>query len=54
VRLTRVDPVASKYLRLGDGKVDLLKAFSLDSADGIGSTWKVSSVGKFHERFERW
>jgi len=36
VRLTRVDPVASKYqFRLGDGEVDLLKAFNLDGSDGI-------------------
>ena len=50
-----VDPVASKYqFRLGDGEVDLLKAFSLDGSDGVGSVWKVPSVGKFQERFGRW
>ena len=39
-----VDPAASKYqFRLGDGEVDLLKAFSLDGSDGIGSAWKVPS-----------
>ena len=55
VRLTRVDPVASKYqFRLGDGEVDLMKAFSLDGSDGIGSAWKLPSVGKFQERFGRW
>ena len=38
VRLKRVDPVASKYqFRLGDGEVNLMKAFSLDGPDGIGS-----------------
>ena len=53
--LKTVDPAASKYqFRLGDGEVDLLKAFSLDGSDGIGSAWKVPSVGKFQERFGRW
>jgi hypothetical protein len=38
VRLKIVDPVASKYqFRLGDGEVDLMKAFSLDGSDGVGS-----------------
>jgi hypothetical protein len=51
VRLKRVDPVASKYqFRLGDGEVDLMKAFSLDGSDGVGSAWKVPSVGN-QERF---
>jgi hypothetical protein len=46
---------SSKYqLRLGDGEVDLLKAFSLDGSDGVGSAWKVPSVGKFQERFGHW
>jgi len=55
VRLKTVDPVALKYqFRLGDGEVDLLKAFSLDGSDGVGSAWKVPSVGKFQERFGRW
>ena len=55
VRLKAVDPVALKYqFRLGDGEVDLLKAFSLDGSDGVGSVWKVPSVGKFQERFGRW
>ena len=55
VRLKTVDPVALKYqFRLGDGEVDLLKAFSLDGSDGVGSVWKVPSVGKFQERFGRW
>jgi hypothetical protein len=55
VRLKTVDPVASTYqFRLGDDEVDLLKAFSLDGSDGIGSAWKVPSVGKFQERFGRW
>jgi hypothetical protein len=55
VRLKRLDPVASTYqFRLGDGEVDLLKAFSLDGSDGVGNAWKVPSVGKFQERFGRW
>ena len=55
VRLKTADPVALKYqFRLGDGEVDLLKAFSLDGSDGVGSAWKVPSVGKFQERFGRW
>jgi hypothetical protein len=55
VRLKIVDPVASKYqFRLGDGEVDLMKAFSLDGSDGVGSAWKVPSVGKFQERFGHW
>jgi hypothetical protein len=54
-RLKTVDPVALKYqFRLGDGEVDLLKAFSLDGPDGVGSAWKVPSVGKFQERFGHW
>jgi hypothetical protein len=45
VRLKRVDPVASKYqFRLGDGEVNLMKAFSLDGPDGIGSESKGSSA----------
>jgi hypothetical protein len=40
--------------RLGDCEVDLLKAFSLDGSDGIGSACKVPSVGNFQERFGRW
>jgi hypothetical protein len=40
--------VALKYqFRLGDGEIDLLKAFSLDGSDGVGSAWKVPSVGKW-------
>ena len=55
VRLKTVDPVASTHqFRLGDGEIDLLKAFSLVGSDGIGSAWKVPSVGKFQERFGRW
>jgi hypothetical protein len=55
MRLKTVDPIASNYqFRLGDGEVDLLKAFSLVGSDGIGSAWKVPSVGKFQERFGRW
>ncbi len=55
VRPKRIDPVVSKYhFRLGDGEVDLLKAFSLGGSDGVGSFWKVPSVGKFQERFGHW
>ena len=55
VRLKTVDPVASTHqFRLGDGEIDLLKAFSLVGSDGIGSAWKVPSVGKFQERFGHW
>ena len=55
VRLKTVDPIALKYqFRLGDGEVDLMKAFSLDGSDGVGSAWKVPSVGKFQERFGHW
>ena len=37
VRPKRIDPVVSKYhFRLGDGEVDLLKAFSLGGSDGVG------------------
>ncbi len=55
VRLKTVDPVASTHqFRLGDDEVDLLKAFSLIGSDGVGSAWKVPSVGNFQERFGRW
>ena len=54
VRLKTVDPVALKSVSVGDGEVDLLKAFSLDGPDGVGSAWKVPSVGKFQERFGHW
>ena len=52
VRLKTVDPVTSTHqFRLGDDEIDLLKASSLDGSDGVGSAWKVPSVGKFQERF---
>ena len=42
VRLKTVDPIDSKHqFRLGDGEVDLLKAFGLYRSDGIGSALKA-------------
>jgi hypothetical protein len=54
VRVKRVDPIPSRYqFRVGDGEVDLLKAF-LGGSYGVGSAWKMPSAGKFQERFGRW
>ena len=46
VRVKRIDPAAPKFqFRLSDGVVDLMKAFSLDSFEGIGSAWKMEADG---------
>ena len=46
VRVKRIDPAAPRFqFRLSDGVVDLMKAFSLDSFEGIGSAWKMEADG---------
>lgn len=60
VRVKPHDPAAISYqFRLGDGNVDLMKAFSLSSDRGIGASWKVPAAiapagNTFDERFGQW
>jgi hypothetical protein len=56
VRVQRIDPAAPKFqFRLSDGVVDLMKAFSLDSFEGIGSVWKMEPPTEtFDARYGRW
>ena len=42
VRVKPLEPAAASYqFRLGDGNVDLMKAFSLSSERGIGASWQA-------------
>jgi hypothetical protein len=56
VRVQRIDPAAPSFqFRLSDGVVDLMKAFSLDSFEGIGSAWKMEPPTEtFDARYGRW
>jgi len=60
VRVKPHDPAAISYqFRLGDGNVDLMKAFSLSSDRGIGASWQVPAAiapagNTFDERFGQW
>jgi hypothetical protein len=60
VRVKPHDPAAISYqFRLGDGNIDLMKAFSLSSDRGIGASWQVPVAiapagNTFDERFGQW
>jgi hypothetical protein len=60
VRVKPLDPAATSYqFRLGDGNVDLIKAFSLSSDRGIGASWQAPTAiapagNTFDERFGQW
>ena len=56
VRVKRTDSAAPEFqFRLSDGVVDLMKAFSLDSFEGIGSAWKMEPPTEtFDARYGRW
>ena len=57
VRVKPIDPAgAMRRFQLGDGSVDLMKAFSLSSAEGIGGAWgaPLRPPTPFDERFGQW
>jgi hypothetical protein len=60
VRVKRIDPAAPQLLRfqLGEGSVDVMKAFSLGGSDGIGGVWKIpphiALPGTFDARWGEW
>jgi hypothetical protein len=56
VRVKPIDPAASMLrFQLSDGSVDLMKAFSLGSFEGIGGVWKMPlSDETFDARYGRW
>jgi hypothetical protein len=42
VRVKPLEPATASYqFRLGDGNVDLMKAFSLSGEQGIGASWQA-------------
>jgi hypothetical protein len=55
-RVKRIDPAAARFqFRLRDDEVDLMKAFSLDSFEGVGSAWKMEPPTEtFDARYGRW
>jgi hypothetical protein len=60
IEIARVKPVdrTSPNLRLSDDLIDLMKSFSLSSAQGIGGAWEippcVAPADAFDERYGRW
>jgi hypothetical protein len=58
IELARVKPVdkVPPNLRLGDDLIDLMKDFSLSSAQGIGGAWgiPVRASTPFDERYGQW
>jgi hypothetical protein len=56
VRVKPIDPAASMLrFQLSDGSVDLMKAFSLGSFEGIGGVWKMPlSDETFDALYGRW
>ena len=60
VRVKPLELAATSYqFRLGDGNVDLMRAFSLSSDRGIGASWhapvSIAPAGNtFDERFGQW
>ena len=60
IELARVKPVDKMppNLRLGDDLIDLMKDFSVSSAQGIGSAWEappyIGPAHAFDERYGRW
>ena len=55
IEVTRVKPVdrPPPNLRLSEGLIDLMKDFSLSSAQGIGGAWLRPST-PFDERYGQW
>src|SRR5262244_924777 len=55
IELARVKPVdrPPSNLRLSEGLIDLMKDFSLSSAQGIGGAWLRPST-PFDERYGQW
>ena len=55
IEMVRVKPVDSPppNLRLSEGLIDLMKDFSLSSAQGIGGAWLRPSM-PFDERYGQW
>ena len=55
IELARVKPVdrPPPNLRLSEGLIDLMKDFSLSSAQGIGGAWLRPST-PFDERYGQW
>jgi hypothetical protein len=59
IEVARVKPVDQlpPNVRLSDDLIDLMKAFSLSSAEGIGRAWgggPLRSPTPFDERFGQW
>ena len=58
IKVARVKPVESTppNLRLSDELVDLMKDFSLSSAQAIGGAWRIPlrPSTPFDERYGRW
>jgi hypothetical protein len=58
IEVARVKPVDQlpPNVRLSDDVIDLMKAFSLSSAEGIGRAWggPLRSPTPFDERFGQW
>jgi hypothetical protein len=56
IRVKPIDPAAPKpRFQLSDGSVDLMKAFSLGSFEGIGHAWKMPPIGvTFDARYGQW
>jgi hypothetical protein len=56
VRVKPIDPAAPMLrYQLSDGSVDLMKAFSLGSFEGVGGAWKMPlSDETFDARYGRW
>jgi len=55
IEMARVKPVdrPPSNLRLSEGLIDLMKDFSLSSAQGIGGAWLRPST-PFDERYGQW
>jgi hypothetical protein len=55
IEVARVKPVdrPPPNLRLSEGLIDLMKDFSLSSAQGIGGAWLRPST-PFDERYGQW
>ena len=58
IEVARVKPVdqVPSNVRLSDDVIDLMKAFSLSSAEGIGRAWKapLRPPTPFDERYGQW
>jgi hypothetical protein len=58
IEVARVKPVDQmpSNVRLSDNLIDLMKGFSLSSAEGIGSAWgaPLRPLTFFDERFGQW